>query len=663
MAVKHKYGNESISSLKGADRVRLRPGVIFGSDGIEGCQHTFIEILSNSIDEAREGYGNRILVKRFKDHSLEVEDFGRGIPVDYNQNEKRYNWELVYCELYAGGKYKNLTGESYEFSLGLNGLGLCATQYASHHFHAKILRDGFEFNLDFEKGNNVGGLKKKPTKEKRTGSVQRWLPDRDVFTDIEIPLSFFLDTLKRQAVVNAGVIFEFSDEITGTKESFSYPDGILGYVKELDEEKGIGEPFRFQSEGQGRDRTDKKDYKLKVDVALSFNNEVKRLEYYHNSSYLEYGGSPDKAVRSAFVSVFDRLAKERNKYKANESKITFSDIEDSLLLVINSASTQTSYENQTKKAINNKFIQQFITDLLKQRLEVWSIENYQLADKTVEQILVNKRSRESAERQRLNMKKNLMGKMDLVNRVQSLVECRSKDVDKRELYIVEGKSALGSTKLGRDAEFQAIIAIRGKPLNCLKADYNQIFKSETITDLIKVLGCGVEIQTKHNKDIANFDREQLRWSKIIICTDADVDGFQIRTLLLAMFYRLMPTLLREGKVYIAESPLYEITYKPGKSDEQEYFAYDENEKIRILAKLGSHQVKLQRSKGLGENDPEMMWQTTMNPQTRRLIRVNPGDDQNETASTFDILLGDNLAGRKKHIEEDGHLYIGQLDIG
>lgn len=663
MAVKQSYDNESISSLKGADRVRLRPGVIFGSDGIEGCQHSFFEILSNSIDEAREGYGDKIHVRRFKDHSIEVEDNGRGIPLDYNQNEKRYNWELVYCELYAGGKYRNSTGENYEYSLGLNGLGACATQYASRWFKATIVRDGFEYNLTFEKGNNVGGLDKKATKNKRTGSRQSWLPDREVFTDIEIPLEFFMDTLKRQAVVNAGITFEFTDEVSGTEATFYYPEGILGYVKELDDEKGMVEPFRFSSEGRGRDRSDKPDYKLKVDVALTFNNEVNRLEYYHNSSFLEHGGSPDKAVRSAFVSSFDKLAKERNKYKANETKISFTDIEDSLLLVINSASTQTSYENQTKKAISNKFIQQFITDLLKQQLEVWSIENFQLADKVVEQIMVNKRSRESAERQRLNMKKNLMGKMDLLNRVQSLVECRSKDVSKRELYIVEGKSALGSTKLGRDAEFQAIIAIRGKILNCLKADFVQIFKSEIITDLIKVLGCGVEIKTKHNKEIASFDLEQLRWDKVIICTDADVDGFHIRTMLLAMFYRLMPTLLQEGKVYIAESPLYEITHKPGKSDEQEYFAYDENEKTQILSKLGANNVKLQRSKGLGENEPEMMWHTTMNPQTRRLIRVNPGDDSQLTADTFDVLLGDNLAGRKKHIEEDGHLYLDKLDVG
>ncbi len=663
MAVTQRYDNESISSLKGADRVRLRPGVIFGSDGIEGCQHSFFEILSNSIDEAREGYGDKIHVRRFKDHSLEVEDNGRGIPLDYNQNEKRYNWELVYCELYAGGKYKNTNSENYEFSLGLNGLGACATQYASRWFKATVIRDGFEYNLSFERGNNVGGLDKKPTKEKRTGSKQSWLPDREVFTDIEIPLEFFRDTLKRQAVVNAGIVFEFTDEVSGTHETFYYPEGILGYVKEIDDGKGMIEPFQFSSEGRGRDRSDKADYKVKVAVALSFNNEVNRLEYYHNSSYLEYGGSPDKAVRSAFVSSFDKLAKERNKYKANESKIVFSDIEDSLLLVINSASTQTSYENQTKKAISNKFIQQFITDLLKQQLEVWAIENYQLADKVIEQIMVNKRSRESAERQRLNMKKNLMGKMDLMNRVQSLVECRSKDVTKRELYIVEGKSALGSTKLGRDAEFQAIIAIRGKILNCLKADFVQIFKSEIITDLIKVLGCGVEIKSKHNKDIAAFDLNQLRWSKVIICTDADVDGFHIRTMLLAMFYRLMPTLLQEGKVYIAESPLYEITHNPGKANEQEYFAYDESEKIQILSKLGPGNVKLQRSKGLGENDPEMMWHTTMNPATRRLIRVNPGDDNKLTEETFDILLGDNLAGRKLHIEEAGHLYLDKLDVG
>ncbi len=658
--IKQNYDNQSISQLKGEDRVRLRPAVIFGSDDIVGAQHAFFEILSNSIDEAREGFGKKILVKRFKDYSIEVTDEGRGIPLDYNTNEDRYNWELVYQELYAGGKYNTLEGENYEFSLGLNGLGACATQYASEFFDVEVVRDGFIYSLHFEKGVNQGGLSKKRTNSKSTGTRQRFKLDKEVFTDIEISHQYFADVLKRQSIVNAGVVFEFEDEITGTKEEFSYPDGIKGYVDELNEANAITPVIMWEDSGKGRDSADRPEYKLKLQLAFAFNREVSIQEYYHNSSYLEYGGSPEKAVRSAFTSAIDKIIKTKDKYKGNEAHITWQDVQDSLICVVNSFSTQTSYENQTKKAINNRFIQRFITDMLREHLEVWSIENSEDADKVIDQILINKRSRESAEKQRVNVKKNLMGKIDINNRVKNFVDCRSKDIDKRELYIVEGNSALGSVKLGRDAEFQAVIPIRGKILNCLKADMNQILKNDIIVDLIKVIGTGVEIQGLKNKNIQTFDINNLRWDKIIICTDADVDGFQIRTLLLAMFYRLTPTLLEKGKVYIAESPLYELTYR-NSGKEETYFAFDEKEKNILINDHGTKNLHIQRSKGLGENEPEMMWETTMNPTTRRLIQVIP--EENElTRASFELLLGDNLDGRKEHIANNGHIYLDQLDL-
>ncbi len=661
MTKNNAYDNNSISSLKGADRVRKRPAVIFGSDGLEGCEHSFFEILSNSIDESREGHGDRIEIVRFRDGSIQVEDYGRGIPLDYNDKEGRYNWELVYCELYAGGKYNNNSGENYEFSLGLNGLGACATQYASEYFDVQVFRDGQKFSLHFEKGENIGGLHKEPIRTKRTGTIQKWKPDRDVFTEISIPLESFLQMIKRQAVVNSGVTFHFVDETTKGDYTFFYPEGILGYVTELDEEKGMSKPFLFEGAGKGKDRDDKPEYKVRSQIAFSFNNEINIIEYYHNSSYLEHGGAPDKAVRNALTAEIDRQIRLRDKYKAGESKVTFQDIADSLILVASSFSTQTSYENQTKKAISNRFVQEFMSDLIRQKMEIWFIENKPDADKVIEQLLINKRSRENAEKTRLNVKKKLMGTIDINNRVKKFVDCRTKEVNKRELYIVEGDSALGSCKMGRDAEFQAIMPVRGKILNCLKSDYDVIFKNDIIVDLIKVLGCGVEIKTKHNKDLSSFDAEMLRWNKIIICTDADVDGYQIRTLILAMLYRLTPTLIDIGKVFIAESPLFEITYRNKKSEET-YFAYTEKEKSEILTRVPPDSCTIQRSKGLGENEPEMMWLTTMNPATRRLIRVMPSD-VTETADTFDLLLGDNLAGRKAHIEQNGHLYLDLLDIG
>ncbi len=653
---KTEYGNESISSLKGADRVRLRPGVIFGSDGLDGCQHSFFEILSNSIDEAREGYGDVIEVTRFSDHSIMVQDWGRGIPVDYNANEDRYNWELVYCELYAGGKYKNNSGENYEYSLGLNGLGACATQYSSEYFDVTVFRDGHKYDLHFEKGENVGGLSKEKCKYTQTSTIQKWKPDLEVFTDINIPLEFFQTVLKKQAVVNAGLRFVLKDEESGETFIYIYENGIVDYIKEISTDTGFTEVQSFETATKGRDREDKPEYKLKMQIAFCFNNHTNLLEYYHNSSFLEYGGAPDKAIKNAMVYEIDKCIKSRGKYNKDEAKITFADIEDSLILVVNSFSTITSYENQTKKSITNKFIQEAMTDFLKQQLEVYFIENKVESDKIIEQVLVNKRSRETAEKTRINIKKKLSGNIDISNRVKKFVDCRTKDLSRREIYIVEGDSALGSCKLGRDAEFQAIMPVRGKILNCLKAEYDSIFKNEIIVDLLKVLGCGVEIKSKHNKELNTFELENLRWDKVIICTDADVDGFQIRTLILTMIYRLVPTLLQVGKVFIAESPLFEITCK-GNS----YFAYSEKEKSDILAKLEGKKYSIQRSKGLGENDPDMMWQTTMNPESRRLIKVMPADVE-ATSLMFDVLLGDNLAGRKQYIEDNGNRFLDMIDV-
>ncbi len=649
------YNNESITSLKGADRVRLRPGVIFGSDGLEGCEHAMFEILSNSIDEAREGFGNKIQIIRYQDNSIRIQDYGRGIPVDFNPKENRFNWELVFCELYAGGKYKNNSGENYEFSLGLNGLGTCATQYASAYMDAIIYRDGMRYTLHFEKGENVGGLQKEPTAQKTTGTCIHWLPDHDVFTEITIPLSHFQDVLRKQAVVNAGLTFELFDEESGETFTYYYENGIQDYLAETASANALTSIHYLQTETSGRDRADKPEYKLKFEAAFCFNNHVNLLEYYHNSSFLEYGGSPDKAVKSAFVSAIDKYLKTNNLYKKDEKKIVFSDIEDSLVLVINSFSTTTSYENQTKKAITNKFIQDAMTEFFKEQLEIYFIENKMDADKIAAQILANKRSRETAEKTRISIRKKLTGSLDMNNRVEKFVNCRTKDVTRREIYIVEGDSALGSCKQGRDAEFQAIIPIRGKILNCLKADYNKIFHNDIITDLLKVLGCGVEIKSKHNTELNSFDLSQLRWSKIILCTDADVDGFQIRTLLLTMLYRLAPTLINEKKVYIAESPLYEIT-----NGKNTYFAYSDAEKNSITAKLKG-KIKINRSKGLGENQPEMMWETTMNPETRRLILVTP-DEIQKTQYVFELLLGENLTGRKEFIAQEGHKYLDFTDI-
>ncbi len=657
-AKKPTYDNESITSLKGADRVRKRPGVIFGSDGLEGCEHAVFEILSNSIDEARAGYGTRIVTTYYEDGSFEVQDFGRGMPVDFNPKENRFNWELIFCELYAGGKYDANNSDVYAFSLGLNGLGACATQYSSEYMDVEVHRDGTKYTLHFEKGENIGGLQKEPYTKKDTGTRIRWKPDLEVFTDIAVPVEYFRDILRRQAIVNPNLLLVLRRQNGRSfeEEEFCYQNGIVDYVKELTAAGTLTDVQFWQGERRGRDRADKEEYKVKFNVAFCCSNKTELLEYYHNSSWLEHGGSPEKAVRSAFVAQIDAYLKQNGKYLKNESKITFQDVQDCLVLVSSSFSTQTSYENQTKKAITNKFIQEAMTEFLRHNLEVYFIENKAEADRMTEQVLINKRSREKAEKTRIDVKKVLQSGNDLASRVAGFVDCRTRDVTQRELFIVEGKSAMGACIQARDSEFQAIIPVRGKILNCLKAEFDKIFKSEIIVNLLKVMGCGVEVKSKANKNLSTFDLSLLRFSKIIICTDADVDGFQIRTLILTMLYRLTPTLIEQGYVYIAETPLYEINTKT-----DTYFAYNEAEKTAILDEIGDVKYTIQRSKGLGENEPAMMSLTTMNPATRRLVKVNPADVE-ETAFLFDVLLGDDLDGRKRMIAEHGADYLDMLDL-
>ncbi|MPM69142.1 DNA gyrase subunit B [bioreactor metagenome] len=454
------------------------------------------------------------------------------------------------------------------------------------------------------------------------------------------------------------MLFLLHDQRTpgGETTEFIYENGISDYVAEIVGEDALTQTMFRTAEAFCRDREDRPEYKVRMNAAFCFSNKKQLLEYYHNSSWLEHGGSPERAVKTAFVNQIDAFLKTKNMYKKGESKITFADVQDCLAYVSSSFSTVTSYENQTKKAITNRGIAQVMTEFLKHTLEVYFIENPDDAQRICAQVLVNKQSREHAEKTRLSIKKTLGSQIDIANRVDKFVDCRTRDITRRELYIVEGDSAMGAVKTSRDSEFQAVMPIRGKILNCLKSDYSRIFKSDIITDLIKVLGCGVELHGKVKNDFATFSMDNLRWSKVIICTDADVDGYQIRTLVLTMLYRLVPTLIEEGYVYIAESPLYEIESR-GKT----YFAYTEQEKTDIMARIGKDKYTIQRSKGLGENEANMMWLTTMNPETRRLIKVIPEGAQ-RTAEVFDLLLGDNLAGRKEHIANHGYEYLDDLDV-
>jgi DNA gyrase subunit B len=655
------YNDQSISALKGPDRIRMRPAAILGSDGLEGCQHAFFEILSNAVDEAREGFGTEIKVTVTKDMVITVEDNGRGVPMNYNEKEGRYNWDLIFCELYAGGKYHNNDSDAnYKFSLGLNGVGACATQCCSEFMTVRSYDGANVSEMNFKKGHPIGELSVRPIEkgEKKRGTVIKWKPDYSVFTSIDIPRSHFDEVLHRQAVVNSGVAFKLIYEEDSGKFSdtvYLYEQGISDYILEVVGENTLSPIEKWEIETSGKDRDDKAEYDLKAEIAFTFSNDTCMTEYYHNSSHLIHGGSTDKAVRNAFVFAIDKYIKAKGMAGKNDSKISQQDVIDCLVIVVNSFSTATSYENQTKKAITNPFIYDALYEFIKNKLEIYFTENEDVAKVICEQVLINKKSRENAETTRRNIKKKLMAAVDTSNRVEKFVNCRSKDPTLRELYIVEGDSALTSVKLARDAEFQAVIPVRGKTLNCLKVSYKKIFENEIIVDLLRVIGCGAEIEKTSGDDIPLFDLKRLPWSKIIICTDADEDGFQIRVLLLTMFYRLLPTLIKEGKVFIAESPLFEITC--GKDT---YFAYNEPEKAEILKKIGNKRCNIQRSKGLGENEPDMMSLTTMHPKTRRLIQISPTDEA-ETSRVFDILLGENIPARKEYIREFGHLYVNDLE--
>ena len=657
-----KSNYSDLKALKGPDRVRLRPSVIFGSDSVEGCRHSVFEIISNSIDEAREGYGKKITITLFADCSVTVEDNGRGIPIDYNKGEEKYNWELAFCTLYAGGKYDNNSGENYTYALGLNGLGLCATQYASEYMEVESCNGTWCYSLRFEKGYNVTPDErgfKKTKREGFTGTKIHWKPDLEVFTDINIGTDYLADMLRRQAIVNDGIEFLLRSENEDgsfSEQTFCYAEGINDYLREVVGDKSLTTPQFWNTQRVGRDREDKPEYKLKMNVAFTFSKEMQFIEHYHNSSWLEHGGSPEDAMRRAFLSQIDGYLKANNKYNKGEKAIKWDDIADCLVFISSNFSTQASYANQTKKAVTNAFIKEAMTDWLRHQLEVYFLENPDEAVKIAERVLVNKRSRENAEKVRSTSISQLSAKIDLTNRIDKFVDCRSKDTSRREVYIVEGDSALGSVKLARDADFQAVIPVRGKILNCLKASYDKIFKSEIITNLIKVLGCGVEVKSRANKNLSTFNLENLRWNKVVICTDADEDGFQIRTLILTMIQELCPTLIEKGYVFIAESPLYEINTK-----DRTYFAYTEPEKTKILGMIGDAKYTIQRSKGLGENDPDMMSLTTMNPETRRLIKVTPADAE-QTRIMFDVLLGNDLSGRKQFIQENGSRYLDTADI-
>lgn len=654
------YGNDSIRSLTDREAVRLRVATYAGGSDKEGAFTTVREIISNSIDEFKAHYGNEIVVQYHKDGSIEVTDYGRGCPVDWNENEQKYNYELIFLSLNAGGKYQQ---DNYEFSLGLNGIGSALSILSSEYAYVEVKRDGYKYNLEFQKGELVGELKKeKIDGEYQTGTKIRWKPDLEVFTETNFPEEWFHQYLEQQAIVNKGLKLIFINQADEKTEYF-YENGIIDYIQNLNNQKNFTDIVYLETEAIGRDREDKNDYRSKYEIAFCFNNEVNLLESYHNSSFLKHGGSPHEAIKAAFVYAIDKLIKQNNGYNKNEKKITFDDIRDSLIIVTNTYSTETSYQNQTKFAITNKFIQDFMREYLKEQLEIYFIENPIDAEKIMNQVLINKRSREKAEKTRLDIKKKLQVNIGngLRNKIEDLNDCDMKNttLEEREIWLCEGESACQTMTNSRDSRTMGTYALRGRFISSLKNSVEDVLNNKVALGIIQALGCGIEIpknELKKFQNINTFDKDGLRYGKIVIATDSDSFGNGIALSLVTFFYKFMPTLLKENRIYISLSPRFKIT-----TNKKELFAYDETEKNKIVKELESQNKKYHIGiiKGLGELNRDTYWNYVMNPETRRIKQLYYDENQlDQIEYYFNTLMGEDIDERKKYVREN----IVNLDL-
>ena len=661
MAGNSNYGQSAITSYKDEDQVRKRPSVIFGTNDEYGAAHGIYEIIANAIDEARAGYGTEIKVSIWEDGTVEVSDDGRGVPMDWNEKEQKFNWELVFCTLYASGKYDS---SNYGDALGLNGLGATAMQYASEFMDVYSTRDGKTSVMHFAKGRPAGDMQVIPAIREGSGTTIKFKPDSEVFInirDMALPPEYYVNILRRQAMLHAGLKIVFWHEKIGREVVMYYPNGIADFLGAVCERPLIKEVASYNDSKWGTDREEEDKYELKMRCAFTFSRETSLNELYHNGSHLYEGGVTLDALKFGVAKAFTDWGIEQGKLGKND-KIQFKDVESILLFVGDTSAPghRTYFKNQTKAAINNPFIKQQYFEFIYYCFRLWLTQNNTEGSRVFGEVLANKAAREEADKVSKKVVQSLSKGIGFGNKPKKFVDCRSKLPFERELFIVEGDSALGSCKLSRDAGFQAIMPVRGKIINCLKKDLSTILSSEIVIDLLKVFGCGIEAESKHIEGLPKFDIDKLNWGKIIICTDADLDGMQIRCLIITLIYRLCPSLLKKGKVFIAETPLFEISY--GKDTR---FAYTENEKTKILAEFEAagvpmNKVKIQRSKGLGENDPEMMSISTMAPLTRRLVPVEFKEDDTDAAYYFNALLGDDLETRRILINE--YFELTKVDI-
>lgn len=667
------YDSDSIGSLKGAEPYRKRPSTVLGTDDERGVFHTVVEIIANSADEAREGNGSEIDLLVEEDGTITITDYGRGVPMDWNEKEKKYAYELIFCTMYGGGK---LGSGSYTKSEGLNGIGCTAVQFTSEFMEVESCRDErakdingnyiegkFErkkYTISF-KGGYANSKLKVEDWDGPTGTKIRYKPDITVFKSAEsiiIPLERYVDTIRRKAMLDSGITYKIK-YMDKPEIKILFEDGIADFIDRNIEKKLFKETVRIKGEDTGTDiiedaQDESKIYTATADIAFNFSRENGFIEVYHNAACLTEGGSSLDGFKDALCKVIKEYGVSNGKMSKSE-KVVYKDVEELLACIISTECPgyMTSYMHQTKTAINNKMIERMVNKTVYENFSLWATTHKDEMNSLINQVLLNKKAREKADAVKRKAIKELTAKIDSMGDLPSKFQrCSCKDPEKTEVYIVEGDSAKGSIVLARNKDYQAVMPLRGKIMNCLKESLENILNSEVIRNLLRIFGCGVEVKSKYINDLPKFDISKLNFGKIIICTDADHDGFHIRCLVIVMIYRLVPSLLKAGKVYIVETPLYEIKY--GKSRDKKVYAFDDTERDKILSKLRANgvkdtQIKIKRMKGLGEADAATMAETTMNPKNRRLVRVKYPKDDTELKVLLNALMGDDIDSRKSLI--------------
>jgi DNA gyrase subunit B len=627
------YDASSITVLKGLEAVQKRPAMYIGDVGQRGLHHMVYEVVDNSIDEAMAGYCDTIIVEINEDFSITVADNGRGIPVEMHPEQKVSALEVVMCTLHAGGKFSH---DSYKVSGGLHGVGVSVVNALSEWCWVEVSRDGGLYKQEYHRGAPVKPVAKIGT-SKKTGTKTCFLGDSEIFSKVEYKFDIIASRLRELAFLNQGLTINLIDNRTKKEVSFKFKGGLAAFVEYLNENKSVlfNKPIHFQNAREG----------VEVDIALQYNDGYSEavFSYVNNINTIE-GGTHLTGFRTALTRTINNYATRNNLFKKDNVNLVGDDCKEGLSAVVSVRVRDPQFEGQTKTKLGNSEVRGIVESLTNDSLGNYFEENPSVARKIVEKMVLAFTAREAARKAKeLTRRKTALDSASLPGK---LADCSSRDPESCEIFIVEGDSAGGSAKQGRDRRFQAILPLKGKILNVEKARMDKVLGNEEVRTIITAIGCGIG---------EDFDPAKARYHKIIIMTDADIDGAHIRTLILTFFFRHMRELIDMGRIYIAQPPLYRL--KHGK---QEQYAYSDAERDKLLKQMPSTGVGIQRYKGLGEMNPEQLWRTTMDPETRTLLQVTP-EEGADAESLFTILMGSEIEPRRQFIQENAQ-YVRNLDI-